>query len=106
MAGDYVNALLGQPTNMTEQIMGQDKAATFLGNAFREVALIGGGARIPALGKALAGWQWTRGMINLACSPRSPEEYPGAVLDTVVLVLVLKGGPTSINVPRVNWSEI
>jgi hypothetical protein len=75
-------------------------AAAVLGNAFHKVALLGGAAKLPALGKAIAGWQFSRSMLNLVCSPRSPEQYPGAVLDTLVLVLVLKGGPTSITVPK------
>ena len=77
-----------------------------MGIVFREVALIGAGAKFSTVGKVLAGWQWTTGLLQMVCNRHASDfDRASFALDTLVVVLVLKGGPTNINVPRLNWRE-
>lgn len=90
IAGDWINALRGTPTNMTEEILQADQTASVLGGLFRDVAT---GGRLPIVGQAVAGWAFTKSVQQSLRHP-APGNEAELIGSTIVLILSLNGNST------------
>ena len=92
-----------------EEILSKDQAAVFLGNATREIIFTAAGAKIPAFGQLLGGWNFARSGVALACDPSTHTKL-GFAVNGILLLATLRGVPTSMDLPAlerggVSWAQ-
>ena len=75
---------------MTEEIVSKDQAAVVLGNATREIIFTAAGAKIPAFGQLLGGWNFARSGVALACDPSTHTKL-GFAANSILLLATLRG---------------